>query len=127
MLVRFTTKKHGPVAVANVDDAKVELSPDLLSFSARGRGKPLVFELRLRLEQRILPAASSWSFEVARTRTLALTLILTLTVTLTLTLPNPNPNPNQGRGQLRGGRLVKRGSRYGFSSELASRAIRAVD
>ena len=100
MLVRFTTKKHGPVAVANVDDAKVELSPDLLSFSARGRGKPLVFELRLRLEQRILPAASSWSFEVTLTRTLALTLTVTLTVTLTLTLPNPNPHSNQGRGQL---------------------------
>ena len=63
VLVRFTTKKHGPVAVANVDDPKVDLTADMLSFSARGRGKPLVFELRLPLEQRILPAASSWSFE----------------------------------------------------------------
>jgi len=63
VLVRFTTKKHGPVAVANVDDAKVELAANMVSFSARGRGKPLVFELRLPLEQRILPAVSSWSFE----------------------------------------------------------------
>ena len=30
MLVRFTTKKHGPVAVANVDDAKVELALTLI-------------------------------------------------------------------------------------------------
>ena len=84
--IMYYKVKDATLAVANVDDAKVELSPDLLSFSARGRGKPLVFELRLRLEQRILPAASSWSFEVARTQTLALTLILTLTLTLILTL-----------------------------------------
>ena len=63
VLVRYTTKKHGPVAVANVDDAKVELAANMVSFSARGRGKPLVFELRLPLEQRILPDVSSWSFE----------------------------------------------------------------
>ena len=63
VLVRFTTKKHGPVAVANVDDAKVELTASTLSFRANGRGKPLVFELLLPLEQRILPAESSWSFE----------------------------------------------------------------
>ena len=72
LLVRFTTKRHGPVAVANVDDEKVELSPQMVSFDARGRGKPLIFELRLPLEHKVLPEASSWSFEGRGQLTLAL-------------------------------------------------------
>ena len=63
LLIRYTTKRHGPVAVANVDDAQVDLQPEMVSFDAKGRGKPLVFELRLPLAHRILPEASSWSFE----------------------------------------------------------------
>ena len=63
VLVRFTVKKHGPVAVANVDDAKVELEARRVRFTAKGRGKPLVFELELPLEQNIVPDESSYSFE----------------------------------------------------------------
>ena len=63
VLVRFTVKKHGPVAVANVDDAKVELEARRVRFTAKARGKPLIFELELPLEQNIVPDESSYSFE----------------------------------------------------------------
>ena len=63
LLVRFTVKKHGPVAVANVDDAEVQLEARRVRFSAKGRGKPLVFDLELPLEQTIVPDESTYSFE----------------------------------------------------------------
>ena len=41
----------------------MELHPELVSFSANGRGKPLVFALELPLLRRIVTEGSSWSFE----------------------------------------------------------------
>ena len=94
VLVRFTTKKHGPVAVANVDDAEVELTPSSVSFRAKGRGKPLVFELRLPLEQHILPAASSHSFEGRG----QLTLHLVKAVNASWTQLSPRAEEGERRG-----------------------------
>ena len=70
--VRYSPKRHGPVSVANVDDANVELTETHVSFTALARGKPLKFVLEVELEGRIDPTKSSWSASAAGRLTLTL-------------------------------------------------------
>ena len=60
--VKFSSRIDGPVTVLNVDNERVELTNNSLTFQAVGRQKPKTFRLNLTFHGAILPEASSWSF-----------------------------------------------------------------
>ena len=62
LLIKFAARLDAPVTVLNVDNEKVELGNDTLTFEATGRQKPKTFKLNLTFHGAILAERSTWSF-----------------------------------------------------------------